>query len=115
MLNLENQHTVEDKSLRNHFEHFDERLDDWAENSKFKNIVHKLIGPRERAISGACIDDTDIIHHFDPATNIFAFRGEKYDLSKLALGLIDIHERINTKLQEINSRNISDRRNKPSK
>ncbi|WP_192983525.1 hypothetical protein [Pseudomonas sp. EggHat1] len=100
MLQLQNGHAVQNRSLRDHFEHFDERLDDWAENSKYRNIVHRLFGPRA-AIGGNAIQDSDILHHFDPATNIFGFRGEYYDIQDLAVGLEDIYKKTVAKIAEL--------------
>lgn len=103
LLALPSGHAVQNRALRDHFEHFDERLDDWAERSKNKNIVHRLIGPRS-AIHGDAIQDQDIIHHYDPATKIYAFRGEPFDIQALATGLDDIYARAIRKLEELERR-----------
>ncbi|MDO8251385.1 MAG: hypothetical protein Q7T78_16930 [Rhodoferax sp.] len=96
-IDLPSAHAVQNRVLRDHFEHFDERLDDWAERSKNRNIVHHLLGPRN-AIGGNAISDEDIIHHYDPATKIYAFRGEKFDLQSLATGINDVFVKITAKL-----------------
>lgn len=95
-----NGHPVQNRTLRDHFEHFDERLDDWAEKSKNRNIVKQLVGPRS-AIGGDAITDEDIIHHYDPATKVYAFRGEQFDVQELASGLGDIHRLIDEKLSKL--------------
>lgn len=100
MLQLLSGHAVQNRALRDHFEHFDERLDDWAENSRNRNIIHHLFGPRS-AVSGDAIQDSDIIHHFDPATKIFAFRGEHYNIQELAAGIDDIYKRAVAKIGEL--------------
>ena len=102
LLELQSGHAVQNRALRDHFEHFDERLDEWAESSKNRNIVHQLFGPRN-AIGGNAIQDSDIIHHFDPKTNIFGFRGEHYNIQELATGIDDIYQRIKTKIGEIDA------------
>ena len=96
-------HPVQDRTLRDHFEHFDERLDDWAERSKNRNIVRRLLG-RRSAIGGDGIQDGDIIDHFDPATKVYSFRGEKFDIQALATGLDGLYARINERLTELNGR-----------
>ncbi len=93
-------HAVQNRSLRDHFEHFDERLDDWAETSKNRNIVFRFIGPRG-AIGGSAIQDSDIIYHYDPQTKVFSFRGEKFDVQMLAQGLDDIFKKVTDKLAEL--------------
>lgn len=97
VLGIVNGHPVQKRVLRDHFEYFDERLDDWAERSRNRNIVKQLVGPRS-AIGGNAITDEDIIHHYDPTTRIYAFRGEKFDVQELATGLDDIYAKIMAKL-----------------
>jgi hypothetical protein len=72
---------LKDRTLRDHLEHYDERLDDWQRTSKNRNIASDNIGPRG-AISG--LSETDQMRWFDPTTNRFSFRGEEYDLQELA-------------------------------
>lgn len=102
-LMIPSSHTIQSRTLRDHFEHFDERLDDWAERSKNRNIVRKLLGPRT-AIGGDAIQDEDIIDHYDPATKIYAFRGEKFDVQAIASGVEDLYARISSQLSELERR-----------
>lgn len=88
------------RSLRDHFEHFDERLDEWAETSPNKNIVDNMIGPRN-AIGGSAIRDEDILRMFDPASNEIVFRGEKFNIQTLVSGVQDIQARATARLGEI--------------
>jgi hypothetical protein len=93
---------LQDRGLRNHLEHFDERLDDWAENSRNRNIADRLIGPRGM-IGGGGIADTDIFRQFDPATKKFIFRGDEFDLEALVSAILDVAQRIqarNTQLED---------------
>lgn len=99
-IGVTNGHPVQNRALRDHFEHFDERLDDWAERSKNRNIVKQLVGPRT-AIGGDAITDEDIIHQYDPATKVYAFRGERFDVQELATGLDDIYAKITKKLNTL--------------
>jgi hypothetical protein len=98
-LGLAESHRVRSRHLRDHFEHFDERLDTWAEESKYRNIVRKLVGPRA-AVAGEAIADGDIIRHFDPSTNVYAFRGKRFDIQALVDGLRDMHARIVARLAQ---------------
>ena len=82
-------HVLQDRSLRNHLEHFDERLDDWAETSRDHNIVDLMIGPKG-AIAGDAIEDTDIFRQYDPTTKRFIFRGEEFDLQAIVYGVEQI-------------------------
>jgi len=67
--------------LRNHLEHYDERLDRWYRESVRRNYVDFVIGPRARTLAG--IDERDIFRFFDPETNEVIFWGEHYALQPL--------------------------------
>jgi hypothetical protein len=97
-LEIADDHCLKDRTLRDHFEHFDERLDDWAETSPHKNIVDNMIGPRN-AIGGDAIRDQDIMRLFDPATKTLIFRGQKFDVQALVTGLTDIQAKANRRVE----------------
>jgi len=88
-LKVDDTHVLRNRTLRDHFEHLDERLDDWAETSPNRNIVDNMIGPRT-AIGGDAIKDQDIIRMFDPSTKLIVFRGERFDVQSLVDGLTEI-------------------------
>ena len=60
-------------TMRNNFEHFDERLDRWWTQSAHHNYADLNIGPRS-AISG--IDNVDTFRMYDPATTEVVFWGQ---------------------------------------
>ena len=90
----ENTHALKSRELRDHLEHFDERLDHWQAHSERKNYFHDSIGSREY-LSG--VDDIDIKRWYDPSRKRMIFRGESFDLQELVDGIIDMH----TKLENI--------------
>jgi hypothetical protein len=90
-LGIPDDHPLHSRTLRNHLEHFDERLDDWAESSAHRNIIVNFLGPRASVVG---IIDQDIIHHYDPATHIYSFRGAPFDIRALADAVTDVYERI---------------------
>lgn len=100
MLKVDDGHVLRNRALRDHFEHLDERLDDWAETSPNKNIVDNMIGPR-RAIGGDAIKDQDIIRMFDPTTKLIVFRGERFDIQALVNGLTDIQSKAVERLTQL--------------
>lgn len=77
---INEQSPLKNRDLRDHLEHYDERLDHWSNTSQNRNICSDTIGP-PNAISG--IAPTDTMRWFDPTTNSFLFRGEKYELQAL--------------------------------
>ena len=68
---------LRDKEFRNHYEHYDSRIDDWVFSSSRHNIINRLVGPLNQ-IKG--VDRGDIMKHFDPQTFTLTFRGDIYDL-----------------------------------
>lgn len=74
--------------LRNHLEHYDERLDHWFATSARRNHVDFIIGPAEGTIGG--VDDTDIFRHFDPASGHVIFWGEHYPMRELATAIQEL-------------------------
>lgn len=88
VLNLpENDHPLRNRRLRDHLEHFDERLDHWEETSKSHNYAQDIIAPAG-AIVG--MEATDMMRWFDPSTGSFVFRGEAYDLRQFATSLREL-------------------------
>jgi hypothetical protein len=62
--------------MRDHFEHFDKRLQDWGEEAQ-SNYVDLNIGPPEQFGAG---DPAGVLRNYDPATETITFRDESYEL-----------------------------------
>ncbi|WP_313927525.1 hypothetical protein [Pseudoxanthomonas sp.] len=93
IIGVDDTHPVRSRTLRDHFEHYDERLDSWAESSRNHNIIKRFVGPRG-AIAGDAISDGDIIEHYDPSTKILSFRGESFDIQALVDGIASIKSKV---------------------
>ena len=63
--------------MRNHFEHFDERLEQWLSTSKRHNAADVIVGP---ASAIRDLDDIDRFRIFDDVTWELFFWGERFDL-----------------------------------
>ncbi len=72
---------LEPRAFRNHFEHFDERLEQWATSSQRHNFVDSNVGPLS-AIGG--IDPTDCLRNLDPTSFALTYRGDTYALKPVA-------------------------------
>lgn len=83
-------HILEDRTIRDHLEHYDERLDYWAITSRRRNIVMDGIGPRD---SYQGIDASDFMRNFDPNKMEFFFRTEEYSLYPIAVALAVLRQR----------------------
>jgi|ERR1700678_1575093 hypothetical protein len=66
--------------IRNHNEHFDERLDRWWYESKRKNFADFVVGPRN-SIAG--FDEIDRFRWYDPTTGDALFWGDAFNLREL--------------------------------
>lgn len=86
-LNVPNDSPLCQRTFRNHFEHFDERLEKWASSSTRRNFVDKNIMPAG-SISG--IVPEDYLRNFDPINKVLTFRGEVYDLKPVISAIQDL-------------------------
>jgi hypothetical protein len=73
-------HPLEDRPLRDHLEHFDERLDEWQSRVGRKGFMDWHIGPTN-IVSGMPVKDQ--LRAFNPATATFTFRDEAFNLQLL--------------------------------
>ncbi|WP_433860674.1 hypothetical protein [Pseudomonas thivervalensis] len=83
-------HVIRNRTLRDHLEHFDERIDHWMQTSENKNYIQNYIGPKG-GIAG--FDESDKMRQYDFVSGEFTFRGETYSLVSLFSGLKDILSR----------------------
>ncbi|HML28633.1 MAG TPA: hypothetical protein PKE16_07315 [Hyphomicrobium sp.] len=67
-------------SMRNHFEHLDERIDRWWQESPNHNFVDGNIGPANM-IAG--LPPGEIFRHFDPSSTEVTFWGESFNIQSL--------------------------------
>lgn len=97
---IDDTHCLRNRTLRDHLEHYDERLDHWRQTSTNRNIASDTIGPRNSIVGLAA---TDMMRWFDPSTNAFLFRGEEYNLQELATAvdvLLPLSVRLESELWE---------------
>jgi hypothetical protein len=101
---------LKDRTLRNHFEHYDSRIDEWVFDSI--NRKHAQSVPAryfyadsvitrardvKRVITGLEIED--VMRHFDPETFTLSFRGERYNLLSTEKEIIELHKKISKFLE----------------
>lgn len=91
-------HPLEDRSLRNHVEHFDERLDDWASSSTSFSLLDLNIMP-VNAVSGAV--PTDNFRQYDPQTFTFYFRGDAFELPPIVCSVDQLAQQAEARLLEL--------------
>lgn len=71
---------LKSRRLRDHLEHFDERLDEWQETSAGRTFVQDNIGPWG---SVAGVDELDVMRWYDQVARRLIFRGESIDIQEL--------------------------------
>lgn len=92
----EHGHVLRNRRMRDHLEHFDERLDEWQATSLRHNYVQDGIGPIGSIVG---IETTDFMRWFDPATKQLWFRGEHYDLQACTTAVGTIRDSARERLE----------------
>jgi len=77
-LNVGANSALEPRTFRNHFEHFDERLDDWAISGRNHSFVDSNVGPP--GMIGGAADSRFFLRNFDTANYAMTYRGNRYEL-----------------------------------
>lgn len=75
------------RTLRDHLEHFDERLDDWVLTGSRHNFIDRCVGPPNPMVGP---ERRDVMRWFDPTDGSFHFRGERFDITALAARVNEI-------------------------
>ncbi|MCJ7790879.1 MAG: hypothetical protein MUP49_00440 [Dehalococcoidia bacterium] len=68
------------RRFRNHFEHFDERLEKWAISSGRHNFADSNVGPPNMIVG---LDPGDYLRNFDPVNLTITFRGDTYHMKPI--------------------------------
>jgi len=77
IFSLKDDSPIGPRKFRNHFEHFDERLEKWVSSSKQRNFIDSNVGP-PGMIKG--VDVKDYLRNFDNSNYALTFRGDSYSL-----------------------------------
>lgn len=74
---------LSDRTLRNHFEHYDERIDEWFANCPSKVYMDLEIGPIKSPFGNEPRLFINKHRWYDPSTKILLFRGEPINLAEV--------------------------------
>jgi hypothetical protein len=87
-LNMSNKSVLNNRDLRNHVEHYDERLHDWAKKSKMRAIV-------ARNLSSVHTDDPYAdMANFDMQRYIVSFWGKHYEILPLVEEIRALYQQV---------------------
>lgn len=90
LLGIPEEHILSDREIRNHFEHYDERLDRWLASSESENYVDQIIGELPYFVARF---PKHVNRHYDPITRRLSFRGDSIDFALVLEALADLHTR----------------------
>jgi hypothetical protein len=76
-LSVEDESVLAPRSFRNHFEHFDERLEDWATSSDRHGFADSNVRPPNMIVG---LDAGDFLRNFDTSRFAITFRGDVYEV-----------------------------------
>lgn len=83
--------SLNSKTLRNHLEHFDERIDKWYQKSGFVIYADRNVGPRDMNILPGKATEA-IFRHYSPADGIYSFHGDEVSIPLMGDELRRIHD-----------------------
>lgn len=97
LLNISETSLLQQRALRNHFEHFDERLEAWANISVNKIIIDMNIssGPISKNVRGFSLES--YLRNFDTTNFEVTFTSETYKI----LPLVEEIKNINARVKQI--------------
>jgi len=90
LLGVDEDHLLSDRTLRNHFEHYDERIEDWFESNNSAVYIDSIIDPFEPTP----LSLPQFYHRsYNPSSRKLSFRNESIDLDAVLAALAEIREK----------------------
>jgi hypothetical protein len=90
LLSVDNYSILNSRSFRNHFEHFDSRIEEWVKKTKDWMIIDSNVVP-SYLIAG--YDPISRMRNFDPATYELTFRDHKYQFRLVIEAIQELFEK----------------------
>ena len=78
-LSIDDKSPLYDRDLRDHFEHYDERVQSWAKKSKNRVLLHRNIGAKGAIVTGN-IDQYANMGNLDPTTFTVTFWNKSFEI-----------------------------------
>lgn len=90
LLNVDKSNPLSKRTFRNHFEHYDERIDDWFASRSSGSYTDFSLGPPQ----GYARQFPSNVHRgYDYTTQTLTLRGESLDLGALVKALAEIRQK----------------------
>ena len=91
-LNIPENSILHEMKMRNHYEHFDERIERWAKQS----VSGHFLDHNVMSIMGVDEPVIDWFRVYDPHREILSFWGDTFDLGKLLEAVADLEAQLET-------------------
>ncbi len=89
LLGVDNDNLLSDRTFRNHFEHYDERIEEWVKKNNSSVYMDSRIDPFEQTPTSL----PQFFHRsYNPSSRKLSFRGESIDLAAVLAELTAIRE-----------------------
>ncbi len=90
LIGVDDHDLLSDRTFRNHFEHYDERIEDWFDGNDSAVYTDQRIDPLERGPFGL----PRLAHRsYNPVSQVLRFRDESIDLAAVLAALTEIREK----------------------
>lgn len=87
LLSVDDSSPLKQKKFRNHFEHYDFRIEKYAKDYEDITIVDSNIGPIDSVVSGA---NNVVMRNFDTDKFVLRFRDEEYSINQVVTAVRDL-------------------------
>jgi hypothetical protein len=92
ILSIGDDSPIKSRLFRNHFEHYDERIQEWFDSPRDGGFVDCCIGGEDSF--GGGLGKPNYMRNFDPRRGILYFRGEAYEFRPIIEALREIRRQI---------------------
>ncbi len=90
LLGVDDDNLLSDRTFRNHFEHYDERIEDWVDSNNSAGYMDSRIDPFEPTPMTL----PPLFHRsYNPTSRMLSFRNESIDLAAVLAALTEIREK----------------------
>ena len=93
LLSLEESSPLKPRKFRNHFEHYDFEIEEWAAKSKDRMVVDSNIGPLDLS-PGITPGPVAYMRNFDPVKYTLIFTDEEFQIREVVKAINDLVQKI---------------------
>jgi hypothetical protein len=94
-LSIDDNSPLRSRTFRNHCEHYDERIEEWAKDYGDKIIIDSNIGSIQQVIIGLNKNNLFYIRNFDPYKFVLTVRGQEYEFNHVLTAIKNLQKWIN--------------------